>query len=89
MRPEDVGAETTLVLGKHSGRHAVKRRCEKLGFDLSRGELDVVYREVLRLANRRKPVNDTRIAAVIDRMRSAWGGPQDPPPPARDRYRGL
>ena len=69
MRPEDVGAESTLVLGKHSGRHAVKRRCEGLGHDLSRGELDVVYREVVELAKRRKPVSDVRIAAIVERIR--------------------
>ena len=34
MRPEDVGVpQTTLVLGKHSGRHAVQKRCEQLGLD--------------------------------------------------------
>ena len=71
MRPEDVGAESTLVLGKHSGRHAVKRRCEGLGYDLTRRELDVVYREVVELAKRRKPVNDARIAAIVDGMKAA------------------
>ena len=35
MRPEDVGVpQATLVLGKHSGRHAVQRRCEQLGLTL-------------------------------------------------------
>ena len=37
MRPEDVGVpQTTLVLGKHSGRHAVQKRCEQFGLTLSR-----------------------------------------------------
>ena len=36
MRPEDVGVPRTLVLGKHSGRHAVQRRCEQLGCTLER-----------------------------------------------------
>ena len=41
MRPEDVGVpQATLVLGKHSGRHAVQKRCEQLGLTLERQELD-------------------------------------------------
>ncbi len=41
MRPEDVGVpQTTLVLGKHSGRHAVQKNCERLGLTLSRHDLD-------------------------------------------------
>ena len=41
MRPEDVGVpQTTLVLGKHSGRHAVQTACEQLGLSLSRRDLD-------------------------------------------------
>ena len=41
MRPEDVGVlQTTLVLGKHSGRHAVQKRAEQLGLTLSRHQLD-------------------------------------------------
>ena len=35
--------ESKLVLGKHSGRHALKKRCEDLGFELTREELDAVY----------------------------------------------
>jgi 2-isopropylmalate synthase len=46
MRPDDVGVPaTTLVLGKHSGRHAVQKRCEQLGLTLSRQDLDLVYRK--------------------------------------------
>ena len=41
MRPEEVGVpQATLVLGKHSGRHAVQRRCEQLGTSVDRHELD-------------------------------------------------
>ena len=52
MTPEDVGVESTLVLGKHSGRHAVRQRREELGYELSRTEIDRVYREVIALADR-------------------------------------
>ena len=71
MTPADVGVESTLVLGKHSGRHAVKKRCEDLGHELSRFELDRVYREVIALADRQKSVSDDDVAAIVDRIRAA------------------
>ena len=59
MRPEDVGVpQTTLVLGKHSGRHAVQKRCEQLGLTLSRHELDQVYRRMVVQADRTKHITD-------------------------------
>ena len=70
MRPEDIGVESTLVLGKHSGRHAVKRRCEQLGFELSRYELDRVYRAVIELADRQKQIDDDDVAAIVARIRT-------------------
>ena len=70
MRPEEVGVpQATLVLGKHSGRHAVQRRCEQLGLTLERHELDQVYRAVMALADREKIVNDPDLAE--DRHRDA------------------
>ena len=71
MKPEDVGVESTLVLGKHSGRHAVKKRCEELGHELSRFELDRVYREVIALADRQKSVSDDDVAAIVARLQAA------------------
>ena len=38
IRPEDVGVSATLVLGKHSGRHAVQQRCEQIGHTLDRAD---------------------------------------------------
>ena len=59
MRPEDVGVpQTTLVLGKHSGRHAVQKRCEQLGLTLSRQQLDQVYRKMVAQADRTKHITD-------------------------------
>jgi len=68
MLPQDVGVESTLVLGKHSGRHAVKKRCEQLGHELSRFQLDRVYREIISLADHQKSVSDDEVAAIIERM---------------------
>jgi 2-isopropylmalate synthase len=70
MRPEEVGVpEATLVLGKHSGRHAVQRRCEQIGVTLTRHELDQVYRAVITLADRSKVVNDADLRQIVGRLR--------------------
>ena len=68
MRPEDVGVQSTLVLGKHSGRHAVKQRCEQLGHELTRFELDRVYREIIALADHQKHIDDDDVTAIVTQM---------------------
>jgi len=70
MRPEDVGVKTTMVLGKHSGRHAVQKRAEELGHTLSRFELDRAYRRMIALADRQKHVSDAELQAIIEEMRA-------------------
>jgi 2-isopropylmalate synthase len=69
MRPEDVGVpRTTLVLGKHSGRHAVAACCEQLGFTLDRHQLDRVYREMVTLADKQKHIHDDELAEIAARV---------------------
>jgi len=70
MRPEDVGVESTLVLGKHSGRHAVKQRCQQLGHELTRFELDRVYRAIIALAEQKKQVEDRDVVAIVTQVRT-------------------
>ena len=68
MRPEEVGVpQATLVLGKHSGRHAVQRRCEQIGYTLDRPALDQVYRAVIAHADREKIVSDRDLAVIVAR----------------------
>ncbi len=70
MRPEDVGVpQATLVLGKHSGRHAVQRRCEQIGITLERRELDEAYRAMMALADREKTVTDRDLSDVVAQLR--------------------
>jgi 2-isopropylmalate synthase len=60
--PKTVGVpESKLVLGKHSGRHALKSRCETLGLSLDREELDVLYARFSALADRKKGIVDEEI----------------------------
>jgi 2-isopropylmalate synthase len=66
MRPSSVGVpETRLVLGKHSGRHALGKRCQDLGFQLDREQLDIVYRRFTALADRKKGLRNEEIASLI------------------------
>ena len=70
MEPKSVGVpESRLVLGKHSGRHALKNRLDDLGFVLTREELDVVYMEITALADNKKGLMDEEIAELARRSR--------------------
>jgi 2-isopropylmalate synthase len=84
MRPEDVGqsAASRLVLGRHSGRHAVQRRCEALGFTLSGGDLDQVYRAVIALGEHRKVIGDGDLRRIVDRLPSEESAAAAPAAPA-------
>ena len=83
MRPEDVGQSvlSRLVLGRHSGRHAVQSRCETLGFTLTVGEIDQVYRAVISLGEHRKAIGDGDLRRIVERVRTP-GSSTNPPTPA-------
>jgi 2-isopropylmalate synthase len=67
--PKTVGVpESRLVLGKHSGRHALKARCDELGVALDRAQLDEVYRQFSALADRQKGILDEEIRALASRV---------------------
>ena len=66
MKPEDVGVSTdNLVLGKHSGRAALKARAAKLGFTLADNQLASVFSAFKTLADDKKEVFDSDIEALI------------------------
>ena len=69
MDPKSVGVpETKLVLGKHSGRHALNDRCVHLGFKLNREELDEVYTRFTAMADRKKGVRNEEIMALVHQI---------------------
>ena len=69
MRPQDVGQPTArLVLGRHSGRHAVQSRCEALGFALTTDDLDQVYHAVIALTVHRKAITDGELRRIVAEM---------------------
>ncbi len=66
MMPEDVGvAGTDLVLGKHSGRHALGVHLEKMGFKLADKELDTVYDKFKLLCDKKKVIYDDDLIAIM------------------------
>jgi 2-isopropylmalate synthase len=68
--PHSVGVpESKLILGKHSGRHALTKRCEDLGFDLSREQLDTVYHRFTTMADRKKGMRNDEISALAREVR--------------------
>jgi 2-isopropylmalate synthase len=65
IEPTSVGVpESRLVLGKHSGRHALAKRCEDLGFALDHDQLDLVYHRFTALADRKKGMRNDEISSV-------------------------
>ena len=66
MRPEDVGVnQTTLVMGKHSGRAALRARLAVMGHSLDEAELDKAFVRFKELADRKKVITDADLEAVI------------------------
>ncbi len=63
--PASVGVpESRLILGKHSGRHALRARLSDLGFEVTAEQLDAIYRQFIALADRKKGITDDEIAAL-------------------------
>ena len=66
MTPQSVGVpDSKLVLGKHSGRHALSLRCEQLGYHFDRRQLDEIYRLFVVLADQIKTVHDHHLLALV------------------------
>jgi 2-isopropylmalate synthase len=75
MTPESVGAAgTRIVLGKHSGRHALANRCKELGWPVSGERLERVYRRFIELADRKKNVYDQDLLAILGAAKQTTAG---------------
>jgi 2-isopropylmalate synthase len=76
MRPVDVGmSRTNLVLGKHSGRAALRERIKELGFELSDAELARVFDDFKSLADKKKELFDGDIEALVLKAELGESGP--------------
>jgi 2-isopropylmalate synthase len=66
MRPEDIGlSETNLVMGKHSGRAALRAKLKELGFELADNQLNDVFVRFKALADRKKEVFEDDLVALM------------------------
>jgi 2-isopropylmalate synthase len=72
MSPASVGVpESRIVLGKHSGRHALKRRAEDLGFHLTREQLEELYTRFTHIADNKKGLRNEEIVALVKEILGA------------------
>jgi 2-isopropylmalate synthase len=68
MCPEDVGVpRTDLVLGKHSGRHALRERVTEMGYTLSEEQLETLFHDFKALADKKKEVYDEDLVVLIEK----------------------
>jgi 2-isopropylmalate synthase len=68
MKPEDVGVpRTELVLGKHSGRHALRQRLADLGYHPTDEQLTAVFEDFKALADKKKDIFDADLEALMER----------------------
>jgi 2-isopropylmalate synthase len=69
MTPESVGVPAnSLVLGKHSGRHALSLRYAELGYDITPAELDAAYKNFTNLADRKKRIYDQDLISLLNNV---------------------
>jgi 2-isopropylmalate synthase len=67
IKPEDVGfTGTGIVLGKHSGRHALNERLKELGFNLTGEQLDKVNARFKELADKKKTIFDDDLISIVE-----------------------
>jgi len=72
MRAEDVGAPyEPLVLGKHSGRHAVQKRLSDRGLSVGAERMGAVYRALMDIADERKIISDDDLVTVVKAVNEA------------------
>jgi 2-isopropylmalate synthase len=80
MTPESVGVPANrIVLGKHSGRHALSRRYAELGITLSAEELSATYHRFTKLADRKKSVYDQDLLSLLPAPRARETASAAPP----------
>jgi len=71
MDPRSVGVpESRLVLGKHSGRHALAQRCRDLGYPVDKDELEAIYKRFIAVADTKKGVLNEEILAIIQEVKA-------------------
>ena len=76
MKPADVGVQSSqLILGKHSGRHAVVDRAKQMGYELADDEIEAIMKRFKALADVKKRVFDSDLEAIITGYETSTMGP--------------
>ena len=76
MKPQDVGLrDSQLILGKHSGHHAVVDRAKEMGYELEDNEIEVIMERFKDLADVKKRVYDSDLEAIITGYEIGTNGP--------------
>ncbi len=76
MKPQDVGLQDSqLILGKHSGRHAVVDRAKEMGYELDEGDIEAIMVRFKELADVKKRVFDSDLEAIITGSQTGTIGP--------------
>ncbi len=66
MRAEDIGIpQNTLVLGKHSGKHALRERLEELGYEISAEDMETIFARFKDLADKKKNISNSDLEALV------------------------
>ncbi len=66
MRPEDIGlTESKIVMGKHSGRHALSKKLKDMGYELDKDALEKAYQRFLSVADKKKEVGERDLEIIV------------------------
>ena len=72
MKPEDIGLkESKIVLGKHSGRHAFKKKLQEMGIELPEEQFENLFKRFKELASRKKEIYDVDIELLVEELDKA------------------
>ncbi|MHC1605070.1 MAG: 2-isopropylmalate synthase [Candidatus Methanofastidiosia archaeon] len=73
MVPESIGKKTEMVVGKHSGKHAIENVLKELGYDVDRAQLNLIVEKIKTLADKQKNVLQEDIIAIADYILNKTG----------------
>lgn len=66
MHPKDIGlTESKIVMGKHSGRHALQKKLKDMGYELDKDALEKAYQRFLRIADKKKEVSERDLEIIV------------------------
>ena len=78
MNPDDIGKKTELVVGKHSGKHAIEKGLMELGYNFDKDSLNAIVQEIKSLADKQKTVLQEDIMAIAEDILNAPGERSNP-----------